>query len=87
MKSCNQVVVALTLEALAEALVLGSKCGVDPALITQVLAGGLADSRVLELRGPNMVEHRFDPGFAISLHHKDLGIALSEARAAASPFL
>lgn len=81
-KSCNQVVVALTLEALAEALVLGSKCGVDPALITQVLAGGLADSRVLELRGPNMVEHRFDPGFAISLHHKDLGIALSEARAA-----
>ncbi|HEX3803382.1 MAG TPA: 2-hydroxy-3-oxopropionate reductase [Solirubrobacteraceae bacterium] len=80
-KACNQVVVALTLEALAEALVLASKCGVDPAVVTQVLAGGLANSRVLELRGPNMLEHRFDPGFAIALHHKDLGIALSEARA------
>jgi len=79
-KACNQVVVALTLEALGEALVLGSKCGVDPAIIMQVLGGGLANSRVLELRGPNMLEHRFDPGFAIALHHKDLGIALSEAR-------
>jgi 2-hydroxy-3-oxopropionate reductase len=81
-KACNQIVVALTIEALAEALVLGSKCGVAPETILQVLSGGLANSRVLELRGPNMAGHRFDPGFAIALHHKDLGIALSEARAA-----
>lgn len=81
-KACNQVVVALNIEALAEALVLGSKAGVDPATIISVLSGGLAASRVMELRGPNMLEHRFDPGFAIDLHHKDLGIALTTARAA-----
>jgi 2-hydroxy-3-oxopropionate reductase len=80
-KACNQVVVALALEALAEALVLGSKCGVEPAAILEVLSGGLANSRVLELRGPNMLDHNFTPGFAIALHHKDLGIALAEARA------
>ncbi len=80
-KACNQVVVALSLEALAEALVLGSKCGVEPATILEVLSGGLANSRVLELRGPNMLQHNFTPGFAIALHHKDLGIALAEARA------
>jgi 2-hydroxy-3-oxopropionate reductase len=80
-KACNQVVVALNLEALAEALVLGSKNGVQPATILEVLSGGLANSRVLELRGPNMLEHNFTPGFAIALHHKDLGIALAEARA------
>lgn len=79
-KACNQVVVALTIEAVAEALVLGSKSGVEPERIVRVLAGGLAGSRVLEMRGPNMLEHRFDPGFAIALHHKDLGIALATAR-------
>lgn len=79
-KACNQVVVALTIEAVAEALVLGSKNGVDPETIITVLGGGLANSRVLELRGPNMLAHRFDPGFTIALHHKDLGIALNEAR-------
>lgn len=84
-KACNQVVVALTLEAVAEALVLGSKCGVDPGIVVQVLSGGLANSRVLELRSPNMLEHKFDPGFAIALHHKDLGIALGEARANGVP--
>ena len=84
-KACNQVVVALTLEAVAEALVLGSKCGVDPGIVVQVLSGGLANSRVLELRSPNMLEHKFDPGFAIALHHKDLGIALGEARASGVP--
>jgi 2-hydroxy-3-oxopropionate reductase len=80
-KACNQIVVALTIEALAEALVLGSKSGVAPETVLQVLSGGLANSRVLEVRGPNMAKHSFDPGFAIALHHKDLGIALSEARA------
>ncbi len=80
-KACNQVVVALTIEAVAEALVLGSKSGVAPDTIVSVLSGGLAASRVLEVRSPNMLGHRFEPGFAIDLHHKDLGIALSTARA------
>lgn len=79
-KACNQVVVALTIEAVAEALVLGSRAGVDPATIVRVLAGGLAGSRVLDIRSPNMLGHDFRPGFAIDLHHKDLGIALRTAR-------
>jgi 2-hydroxy-3-oxopropionate reductase len=79
-KACNQVVVALTIEAVGEALVLGSKAGVDPATIIQVLSGGLAANRVMEVRGRNFLEHDFEPGFRIDLHHKDLGIALSTAR-------
>jgi 2-hydroxy-3-oxopropionate reductase len=79
-KACNQVVVALTIEAVAEALVLGSKAGVDPATIIQVLSGGLAANRVMEVRGRNFLEHDFEPGFRVDLHHKDLGIALSTAR-------
>jgi 2-hydroxy-3-oxopropionate reductase len=79
-KACNQVVVALTIEAVGEALVLGSKAGVDPATIIEVLSGGLAANRVMEVRGRNFLEHDFDPGFRIDLHHKDLGIALSTAR-------
>jgi 2-hydroxy-3-oxopropionate reductase len=81
-KACNQIVVALTIEAVAEALVLGSKSGVSPETVIRVLSGGLAGSQVLDLRGPTMTEHRFTPGFQIALHHKDLGIALSEARQA-----
>jgi len=79
-KACNQVVVALTIEAVSEALVLGSKAGVDPATIIEVLSGGLAANRVMEVRGRNFLEHDFEPGFRIDLHHKDLGIALSTAR-------
>lgn len=79
-KACNQVVVALTIEAVSEALVLGSKAGVDPATIIQVLSGGLAANRVMEMRGRNFIEHDFTPGFKIDLHHKDLGIALAAAR-------
>jgi 2-hydroxy-3-oxopropionate reductase len=79
-KACNQVVVALTIEAVGEALVLGSKAGVDPATIIQVLSGGLAANRVMEVRGRNFLEHDFEPGFRIDLHHKDLGIALATAR-------
>ena len=79
-KACNQVVVALTYEAVSEALVLGSKAGVDPAKILQVLGGGLAASRVLELRGATMLAHDFTPGGRVSLHHKDLGIALETGR-------
>ena len=81
-KACNQIVVALTIEAVAEALVLGSASGVAAETVLEVLSGGLAGSRVLDLRGPNMAAHRFDPGFAIALHHKDLGIALAQARSA-----
>jgi 2-hydroxy-3-oxopropionate reductase len=75
-KACNQVVVAVTIAAVSEALVLGSKAGVDPAKILDVLGGGLAANRVMELRRRNFLEHDFTPGFRIDLHHKDLGIAL-----------
>ena len=79
-KACNQVVVALTIEAVSEALVLGSKAGVDPRTIIEVLSGGLAANKVMELRGRNFLEHDFEPGFRIELHHKDLGIALAAGR-------
>lgn len=79
-KACNQIVVALTIEAVSEALVLGSRAGVDPAIILQVLGGGLAANRVMEVRGPNFLEHNFKPGFKIRLHSKDLGIALAAGR-------
>lgn len=79
-KACNQVVVALVIEAVSEALVLGSKAGVSPEVIIRVLSGGLAANRVMELRGRNFLEHDFTPGFKVDLHHKDLGIALQTAR-------
>jgi 2-hydroxy-3-oxopropionate reductase len=79
-KACNQIVVALTFEAVSEALVLGSKAGVDPHKIVQVLSGGLAGNKVLELRGESMIAHNFQPGFRINLHRKDLGIALAAGR-------
>jgi 2-hydroxy-3-oxopropionate reductase len=79
-KACNQIVVALTIEAVSEALVLGSKAGVDPAVILSVLSGGLAGNRVMEVRRSNFLEHNFAPGFKVDLHHKDLGIALATGR-------
>lgn len=79
-KACNQIVVALIIEAVSEALVLGSKAGVDPAKILQVLSGGLAANRVMELRGASMLAHDFTPGGRIRFHHKDLGIALEAGR-------
>ncbi|MDQ3467758.1 MAG: 2-hydroxy-3-oxopropionate reductase [Chloroflexota bacterium] len=79
-KACNQIVVALNYAAVSEALVLGAKAGVDPAKIVQVLSGGLAASRVLEMRGPTMLKHDFAPGFRVDLHRKDLGIALATGR-------
>lgn len=84
-KACNQVVVALTIEAVSEALVLGAKSGVDPAKILQVLGGGLAANKVMELRGEGMLHHNFTPGFRVRLHHKDLGIALATGRAFGVP--
>jgi len=79
-KVCNQVVVAVVIEAVSEALVLGAKAGVDPARIADVLQGGLAATKVLELRRENMLSGRFDPGFRIRLHLKDLKNALELAR-------
>ncbi len=79
-KACNQVVVAINYAAVSEALVLGAKAGVDPNKIIEVLNGGLAASRVMEMRGPSMVAHNFQPGFRVNLHRKDLGIALSTGK-------
>jgi 2-hydroxy-3-oxopropionate reductase len=79
-KACNQVVVALNYAAVSEALVLGAKAGVDPAKIVQVLNGGLAASRVMELKGASMIAHQFQPGFRVNLHRKDLGIALATGK-------
>jgi 2-hydroxy-3-oxopropionate reductase len=84
-KACNQVVVAINYAAVSEALVLGAKAGVDPDKIVQVLSGGLAASRVLELKGPTMVAHQFEPGFRVDLHRKDLGIARSTATENSAP--
>jgi 2-hydroxy-3-oxopropionate reductase len=79
-KACNQVVVAINFAAVSEALVLGARAGVDPEKIIQVLNGGLAASRVMEMRGPTMIEHNFEPGFRVNLHRKDLNIALSTGK-------
>jgi 2-hydroxy-3-oxopropionate reductase len=79
-KACNQIVVALVIEAVSEALVLGSKAGVEPETILQVLSGGLAQTRVMDLRGPTMIRHDFAPGFKARLHRKDLSIILQTAR-------
>ncbi len=79
-KACNQIVVALVIEAVSEALVLGSKAGVEPAKIIEVLSGGLAGNKVMEAKQSFFLNHDFDPGFRVELHHKDLGIALSAAR-------
>lgn len=80
-KVANQIVVALTIEAVAEALVFASKAGVDPARVRQALMGGLASSRILEVHGERMIKRTFDPGFRIELHQKDLNLALEGAKA------
>ncbi len=79
-KAANQIVVALTIEAVSEALVLGSKGGVAPEKILDVLGGGLAGNKVMEVKREQFLSHTFDPGFRIELHHKDLGIALAAGR-------
>ena len=80
-KIANQIIVGLTIEAVAEALVFASKAGADPAKVRSALMGGFAASRILEVHGERMVKRTFDPGFRISLHQKDLNLALSSARA------
>ena len=79
-KAANQVVVALTIEAVSEALVLGSRGGVAPEKILDVLSGGLAGNKVMEVKREKFLSHEFDPGFRSELHHKDLGIALAAGR-------
>ncbi len=79
-KACNQIVVAIIIEAVSEALVLGSKAGVDPAKVIEVLSGGMAGNKVMEVKGEKFLSHEFDPGFRIELHRKDLGIALAAGR-------
>jgi 2-hydroxy-3-oxopropionate reductase len=80
-KVANQIIVALTIEAVGEALLFASKAGADPAKVRQALMGGFANSRILEVHGERMVKRTFNPGFRIELHQKDLNLALSGARA------
>jgi len=80
-KACNQIQVALNLIGMAEALVLGAKAGVDPAVVVRVLSGGFAQSRVMDVRGPRIIKRIFDPGFKSRLHYKDLNIVHEAARA------
>jgi len=80
-KVANQIIVALTIEAVGEALLFASKMGADPAKVRQALMGGFAASRILEVHGERMVKRTFEPGFRIELHQKDLNLALSSARA------
>jgi 2-hydroxy-3-oxopropionate reductase len=79
-KVANQIIVALTIEAVGEALLFASKAGADPAKVRQALMGGFASSRILEVHGDRMVKRTFDPGFRIELHQKDLNLALASAR-------
>ena len=79
-KAANQIVVAVTLEGISEALVLASKAGVAPEKILEAISGGLAGSNVMEAKKENFLEHDFEPGFRVDLHHKDLGIALATGR-------
>jgi len=79
-KVANQIVVALTIEAIGEALLFASKAGADPTKVRRALLGGFAQSRILELHGERMIGRNFDPGFRIRLHQKDLNLALQAAR-------
>ncbi len=84
-KACNQIIVGIVLEGVSEALVLGSKAGVDPAKVIEAVSGGLAGTKVMDQKRDKFLAHDFDPGFRIELHHKDLGIALRTAREVGVP--
>ena len=79
-KVANQIIVALNIAAVSEALVFASKAGADPAKVRQALMGGFAASRILEVHGERMIKRTFNPGFRIKLHQKDLNLALQGAR-------
>lgn len=84
-KACNQVAVVITIQAVAEALVLARKCDVDPAKVRDALLGGFANSRALDLHGQRMLEGNYEPGFRVRLQQKDIAIALEAAKAADVP--
>jgi len=86
-KACNQIIVALTIEAISEAMVLAAKAGVDPARVREALLGGFAQSRILDVHGQRLLDRNFKPGFKARLHHKDLKIALDTGRAYGVPLL
>lgn len=79
-KIANQIIVALNIEAVSEALVFASKAGCDPAKVREALMGGFASSKILEVHGERMINRTFDPGFRLKLHQKDLNLALQSAR-------
>lgn len=79
-KVANQIIVALTIEAVAEAMLFAKKAGADPAKVRDALMGGFASSRILELHGERMIKRTFDPGFRIRLHRKDINLALDAAQ-------
>ena len=79
-KVANQIIVALNIQAVAEALLFASKAGADPAKVRQALMGGFASSRILEVHGERMIKRTFNPGFRINLHQKDLNLALQGAK-------
>lgn len=80
-KVANQIIVALNIEAVSEALLFASKAGCDPAIVREALMGGFASSKILEVHAERMINRTFDPGFRIKLHQKDLNLALESARA------
>jgi 2-hydroxy-3-oxopropionate reductase len=84
-KVANQIIVAVTIGAVSEALLFAAKAGADVARVRQALMGGFASSRILELHGERMINRKFDPGFRIELHQKDLNLALQNARALKLP--
>ncbi len=84
-KACNQLVVAATIEAVAEALLLAERSGVDPAKVREALLGGFAGSKILDVHGQRMLDRAFDPGFRIRLHRKDARIVEEAAAVAGSP--
>ena len=79
-KACNQILVAQTISAVAEAFLLARSSGVDPAKVREALMGGFAYSRILEVHGKRMLGSAYRPGFKAALHHKDLKIALENAK-------
>jgi 2-hydroxy-3-oxopropionate reductase len=84
-KACNQLVVAATIEAVAEALVLAERAGVDPAKVREALLGGFAGSKILEVHGQRMLDRNFTPGFRARLHRKDARIVLDAAKGVDAP--
>ncbi|MBA4054694.1 MAG: 2-hydroxy-3-oxopropionate reductase [Marivirga sp.] len=84
-KACNQIVVALTIQAVAEALTLAKKSGVDVAKVRAALLGGFAQSKILDLHGQRILDRNFKPGFKIKLHRKDMNIALQTAKSLSVP--